>query len=337
MPMVSVILTLCGILILIGWLTGFSRNRQSDTDPDVQIDVAEEALGQLPAEGLPPALRKGESVSRVLYNMLVGLGMEPTYADGTLRGLGYAVPREQEPPTSETGELTVVSLKDEYARGALERALLVGVQLARMDDDYAHVSDGAASFEALRQRADDVERSLFDDRRRARLDFFSRAVIVLQDHVQSEADAELRSVIAQVLTHFDEALTSLQEEMSRTMAALSSEDKDLVRGDGEGLAWGSSEGLAWGDSEDRRRYYFKMGVTNSLRRSGHLSSLGHLYRFRGVNYDVEEAFQLAGAEEPLLLRAANLEFLSLISLRLTDVRRMTNERQLNRPFSQTES
>ncbi len=154
-------------------------------------------------------------------------------------------------------------------------------------------------------------------------------MIVLQDHVQSEADAELRSVIAQVLTHFDEALTSLQEEMSRTMAALSSEDKDLVRGDGEGLAWG--------DSEDRRRYYFKMGVTNSLRRSGHLSSLGHLYRFRGVNYDVEEAFQLAGAEEPLLLRAANLEFLSLISLRLTDVRRMTNERQLNRPFSQTES
>jgi hypothetical protein len=68
-----------------------------------------------------------------------------------------------------------------------------------------------------------------------------------------------------------------------------------------------------------------------------MRSLGHLYRFRGVNYDIEEAFQLAGEEEPLLLRAANLEFSALVSLRPPDVRRMTNERRLSRSHTQTES
>lgn len=318
--MLSVILTLGGILAVIWWLTGSSRHRRTDVDPEVEIEVAEEALGPL-SGGASPTLGKPELVSRVLSDLLIGVGMDPADAEATLSGLGYNVVRQQEKPEAGKGGLTVVSLKGERARAALERALLVGVQLARMDDDYAHVSDDAVAFDALRKRADDVERELFDDRMRARLDFFSRAVLVLQDQVQSEAEPERRNVIATVLARFDDELTSLQEEMSRAMAALPSDH----------------ESLAWGDSEDRRRYYFKMGVTNSLRRSGHMSSLGHLYRFRGVNYDVEEAFQLAGEEEPLLLRAANLEFSALVSLRPSDVRRMTNERRLSRSHTQTES
>ena len=282
--------------------------------------MAEEALSPLSGEA-SHTLGRPESVSRVLLDLLIGVGMDPADAEATLRGLGHNVVRQQEEPAAGKGSLTVVSLTGERARAALERALLVGVQLARIDDDYAHVSDDAVAFDALRKRADDVETSLFDDRTRARLDFFSRAVLVLQDRVQSERDAELRRVTAQVLARFDDELTSLQEETSRAMAALPSDPDSLV----------------WGDSEDRRRYYFKMGVTNSLRRSGHMSSLGHLYRFRGVNYDVEEAFQLAGEEEPLLLRAANLEFSALVSLRPPDVRRMTNERRLSRSHTQTES
>ena len=317
--MLSVVITLWGILAVIWWLTGSSRNSQTDVDPEVEIDMAEEALSPLSGEA-SHTLGKPESVSRVLLDLLIAVGMDPADSEATLRGLGHNVVRQQDEPATGTG-LTVVSLKGERARAALERALLVGVQLARIDDDYAHVSDDAVAFDALRKRADDVETSLFDDRTRARLDFFSRAVLVLQDRVQSERDAELRSVTAQVLARFDDELTSLQEETSRAMAALP-EDPD---------------GLVWGDSEDRRRYYFKMGVTNSLRRSGHMSSLGHLYRFRGVNYDVEEAFQLAGEEEPLLLRAANLEFSALVSLRPPDVRRMTNERRLSRSHTQTES
>ncbi len=77
--------------------------------------------------------------------------------------------------------------------------------------------------------------------------------------------------------------------------------------------------LLWGSSEERRLYYFKMGVTNSLRRSGVLESLGHLYGFQGVNYDVEEAYGLAARECPQLNSAAALGLGRLLSLEPAEV------------------
>ena len=314
-------LTLCAIVALIWWLTGSSQHPAPIVDPELQAEVVEDALDRLSRSG-GGALSSPQSarVGGVLLETLVAVGMEESTAVGTVERLGYDV-RVDTPEDPPPRGLTVFSMKDEHARAALERALLVGVQLARMDDDYAGVSDDTLAFASLRQRAEEVETELFDDRRRALLDFYSRAVLVLQDRIQSEPDADRRSTAAIVLGRFDAELISLQEEMSRAMAELPEDP----------------EAIFWGDSEDRRRYYFKMGVTNSLRRSGHLSSLGSLYRFRGVNYDVDEAYQLAGEEEPLLLRAASLDFSTLISLGPPDVRRLTNERALSRPVSQTES
>ena len=138
--------------------------------------------------------------------------------------------------------------------------------------------------------------------------------------MQVEQDPARKEAILRLLSSFDAELITLQEALSQSMTALP-----------------DSEQLSWGDSQDRRMYYFKMGVTNSLRRSGHLSSLGHLYRYRGVNYDVEEAFQMAGEEEPILLQAAGMDFSSLISLGASDVRRLSHRRQLRRPFTRFES
>ncbi len=316
--MLVVALTLCAIIAVIWWLTGSSRYGESSSVTEVTVSVAEEALEHLQPSVFP--VGRTDAVGPVLLDVLVGVGMDAFEAESIVRGLGYSVTSHH---TSELDErkLTVYSLKDEYARASLERALLVGIELARIDDDYAGVSDDALAFESLCERADEVETALFDDRRRALLDFYNRAALVLQDRVQTETDDSIRGVMGGVLARLDEAVEGLQEEMRERMAALPA---DL-------------EMLAWGDSTDRRRYYFKMGVTNSLRRSGHMSSLGHLYRFRGVNYDVEEAFQLAGQEEPLLLRAAQLEFISLISLGPSEVKRMTRERRLGRSIPNTES
>lgn len=318
--MLSVALTLCAILAVIWWLTGTNRSQQTD-DGDLQTEVVADALERLAVPGRGITRADGGPVGDVLYDTLVGVGMDPGEASATVAGLGYPAPERRDESIDRSGGLSVLSMKDEHARAALERALLVGVQLARMDDDYAGVSDDAQTFDALRQRADEAEAVLFDDHRRSLLDFYSRAVLVLQDSIQAETDDTKRDAIRVVLTRFDEELVSLQEEMDRAMADLP-DDPDT---------------LAWGDSEDRRRYYFKMGVTNSLRRSGHLSSLGSLYRFRGVNYDVEEAYQLAGEEEPLLLRAANLDFRTLVSLGAPDVRRMTTGRTPGRSIPNTES
>jgi len=283
-------------------------------DAVVDVDVVDEAMQRLGASG--SLSRSDQDASGdVIYDLLVEVGMNPVDAETTVRGLGFSVAAAASERSPNPSGLSVVSLKDETSRAALERALLVGVQLARMDDDHAGVSDDAVAFASLRQRADDVEMKLFDDRKRRRLDFYSRAVLVLQDRVRAERDPVLKASAAEILGRFDEELVALQDEMNLRMAELPGE-----------------ESLFWGDSEDRRRYYFKMGVTNSLRRSGHLNSLGHLYRFRGVNYDVEEAFQLAGEDEPLLLRAALLDLTTLVSLRPADVRRITSERRLVRTF-----
>lgn len=314
--MLSVALTVCAIVALIWWLTGASRTETVPEDPEVEREVVTEALTRVAGESGVTS-EKAASVGRVLYDLLVGVGMGSDEAAAAVKAFGYAPPEPRQDVEAAAG-LTVFSLKEEAARAAVERALLVGVQLARMDDDYAGVSDETVAFEALRQRADEAEALLFDDRRRARLSFYARAVMVLQDRMQAEADPEHRAAIAEVLAKFDCILTGLQEEMAAAMADLPTDD----------------ETLAWGDSEDRRRYYFKMGVTNSLRRSGVLSSLGHLYRFRGVNYDVEEAFQLAGEEAPILLQAARLDFDTLVSLRPSDVRRLTDGRRVTQPFKQ---
>ena len=304
---------------MIWWLTGTSR-QQPIEESELKPEVVGDALMCLPRSDVSVA---DGDVGTVLVDTLTGLGMGRSEALDAVKAMGYTVSdvKAPEEPKAQKRGLTVLSMGDEHARAALERALLVGIQLARMDDDYAGVSDEADSFEALREKADEVEASLFGDRRRAMLDFYSRAVIVLQDRVQSEPDASKRETAGQVLSRFDDELRKLQNEMAEAMADLPTD----------------GESVQWGDSEDRRRYYFKMGVTNSLRRSGHLKSLGSLYRFRGVNYDVEEAYQIAGEEEPLLIRAANLEFSKLIALAPADVRRLTGERRVNRIISQPES
>jgi hypothetical protein len=318
--MLSVFLTLCGILAVIWWLTGSRSRGESSDGARIDPEIADEAIRRLQQHGLDRPAVPLDAAGGVIYDLLTEIGMDGPDAELTVRGLGYDIASDLSTESSPQGGLSVVSMKDEVSRAALERALLVGVQLARMDDDYAGVSDDAIAFASLRQRADDVETRLFDDRRRRRLEFYSRAVLVLQDRVQAEGNPAVRDLVAEILSRFDEELVTLQDEMNRSMAALPDQ-----------------ETLYWGDSEDRRRYYFKMGVTNSLRRSGHLDSLGHLYRFRGVNYDVEEAFQLAGEDEPLLLRTAQLDFSTLVSLRAADVRRITKERRLNRSISNTES
>ena len=318
--MLTVVLTLFGILAVIWWLTGASRRDQRTVHEEIDADVAEEAVKRIGPGGIVAGSGGREPVGRILYELFVRLGMDAYVAMSTVRGMGCPVTEKAKKDPTQLG-LRVINLREEQSRSALVRALLVGVQLARMNDDYAGVSDEVITFDALKEKADEVEATLFDDSRRRLMDFYSRAVLVLQDQGQSEQDPDERRVIGEILERFDDELETLQEELTESMASLPAD----------------TDSIGWGGSEDRRRYYFKMGVTNSLRQSGHLDSLGHLYRFRGVNYDVEEAFQLAGEEEPVLLHAAGLEFSTLVALGPPDVRRMTQECSRPRAFPKAES
>jgi hypothetical protein len=219
--------------------------------------------------------------------------------------LGLAVP---EGAASEAAEdrpfgLLVNSRRD-LLNEALERALLVGIQIAREGDDYAKVGDDP---ETLAQRAEAAEEMLFGSGRREAYALLSKVTLVLQDMQQDAAGAERATLIRDLLAVFGDRLETLQEELAAAMAKLP-----------------DSGALKWGDSRDRRQYYFKMGVTNALRRSGSLESLGRLYWLRGVNYDVAEAYDMAAQECPVLSAAHLMDIDRLLALGPAEVRAMVD-------------
>ncbi len=190
----------------------------------------------------------------------------------------------------------------------VERALLVGIQLARADDDYAGVGDDHLDLEALARKAEAIEMDLFGDGKRDRYVFYGKAALVLQDMLQDEREAARREVLRGLLEMVDAEIDAFQEELDRSMAHIPEPDT-----------------LRWGDRRDRQLYYFKMGVTNSLRRSGQLESLGHLYRYRGVNYDVLEAYDLAAQDCPQLFAADVIGIDGLLRLASGEVRALARQ------------
>ncbi len=239
------------------------------------------------------------AVGEILVDLFDRMGLPRADGVEAVRGLGFSVVSEQrDVPFSPR----VVSYRATVLRAAIERGLLVGIELARRDDDYASVGDDAFDESVLAEHAEQIERDLFDEETRQKQLFFSRAVVALQDMVQSESEEGRRSTLGQLLECFDRALEGLRTTMDTKMAAVE-----------------PAEGLLWGDSADRRLYYFKMGVTNSLRRSGEIASLGHLYRYQGVNYDVAEAYDLAGQEIPALRQAEGLGIDRVLTMRPDEV------------------
>ncbi len=190
----------------------------------------------------------------------------------------------------------------------VERALLVGIQVARVDDDYAGVGDDHLDLEALARKAEAIELDLFGEGKRDRYGFYGKAALVLQDMLQDEKEASRREVLRGMLEMVDDQIDAFQTELDRSMAYIPEPDT-----------------LRWGDKRDRQLYYFKMGVTNSLRRSGQLDSLGHLYRYRGVNYDVLEAYDLAAQECPQLFAADVIGIDGLLQMGSGEVRTLARQ------------
>lgn len=190
----------------------------------------------------------------------------------------------------------------------VERALLVGIQLARADDDYAGVGDGHQDLETLVRKAEAIEMDLFGDGKRDRYVIYGKAALVLQDMLQDEREDARREVLRGLLAMVDARINAFQEELERSMAYIPEPDT-----------------LRWGDRRDRQLYYFKMGVTNSLRRSGQLESLGKLYRYRGVNYDVLEAYDLAAQECPQLFAADVIGIDGLLQMGTGEVRALAKK------------
>ncbi len=231
------------------------------------------------------------ALGEVLLDLMDGLGVRRDDSLDVLRGEGFEtddlVTQRPDPVQHRSGGI----------EQAIERALLVGIQVARADDDHAGVGDEFLDLEGLVRRAEVVETELFGDDRLESYSFYGKAAIVLQDMMDEEPRGSRREVLVALLEVFDDRIERLQAEMSEAMERVP-----------------EPESLLWGDGRDRRLYYFKLGVTNSLRRSRQLESLAHLYRLKGVNYDVEEAYRLASRECPPLVMADVMQIEQLLQM-----------------------
>ncbi|MDA0747042.1 MAG: hypothetical protein O2954_11015 [bacterium] len=298
---IALVLLLIGFLIFRLTSGRFSQEKRSAVPESKRYasgvgEAASKAL-QLPAlKGRPVVL--GE----VVYELMERLGVDRETAEEELRRMGLAVEAEEVDGAPLEGRLTVYRSGDGL-RELLEQALLVGIQVARYDDDYERVGDEFLDIETLSQRAETVEVNLFGEGRRERYTLCGKASLVLQDMLQGNAGEEKKEVIRCLLQVFDGELESLQQELAQAMGSVP-----------------DPGGLLWGSSQDRRLYYFKMGVTNSLRRSGRLESLGHMYRLRGVDYDVQEAYELAAQECPQLFLAGEIGIDRLLQMGPLEVR-----------------
>ncbi len=304
--LLAVLLIVAIILSLTGGFGRTKRDLEATADDKVIGTVGDVAQRALNRSGEKfPSPRGRAHFGGVLLEVMERLGVD---RDAALEDLART---DLSPQTEDAGPEGRSHLAVHRGREAweqdVERALLVGIQVARIDDDHAGVGDEVVDLETLARRAEAAEIELFGGERRERYALFGKAALVLQDMLQNERDGGRLGAIRSLLVVLDEEIRELQDELARSMAAVP-----------------ATETLLWGDSRDRRLYYFKMGVTNSLRRSGRLESLGHLYRLNGVNYDVAEAYELAATECAPLVMADRLGIDRLLGMGPSDVQGMVN-------------
>ncbi len=303
--MVYVVLIVLLILVVVFSLTR-GRGLRSEVHPEGDEALAAE-VADLVTEGREEYLPAASHpiLGGVLRELLVRLGIEAEQvlvSRGFTHGAGGMGAHEEQSRNLRAFDPA------ENMMQIVERALLVGIQVARADDDYAGVGDDHLDLEELARKAEAIEMDLFGEGKRERYVFYGKAALVLQDMLQDEKEAARREVLRGLLEMVDGQIEAFQAELDRLMAYIPEPDT-----------------LRWGDKRDRQLYYFKMGVTNSLRRSGQLESLGHLYRYRGVNYDVLEAYDLAAQECPQLLGADVIGIDGLLRMGSGEVRALARQ------------
>ena len=268
------------------WPKGKTRAEERDWIAQQVLDVCSDERVSRQMQDRKPLL------GGILVDLMERLGVAGENSANAMRVAGFRTDELVRPRSN-----LAVRRRGRGIEEALERAFLVGIQIARTDDDYARVGDEFLDLERLARRAEAVDLELFSETGLEGYSLCGKAAIVLQDMMAGEPEGARREVLIALLQVFDDRIRRFQEEMSAAMAKIS-----------------EPETLLWGEAQDRRLYYFKLGVTNSLRRSSALKSLAHLYRLKGVNYDVEEAYRLASQECPALAIADGTQIEKLLQM-----------------------
>ncbi|MBN1351765.1 hypothetical protein JXJ21_20300 [candidate division KSB1 bacterium] len=174
----------------------------------------------------------------------------------------------------------------------LTNAILFGLEIASHSDDYGKVGIEYEDQTTLAELLKRVEMQLADSEVYAKYQFYSHAIISLQDMLESKKSETEKQTIHNALDIYTQTVKALEKELRKEFRGL--DQFDL------------------GTRLDRETFYFKMGITNYLRGKNIIPELDRLYRVYGVNYQVEEAFRETTREFPVFqqILAEGLESVS---------------------------
>lgn len=167
----------------------------------------------------------------------------------------------------------------------LTNATLFGLAIALQSDDYARAGIEFEDPAFVAAQLKKVEFELFDSELYSQYNFYSHSIISLQDMLAQSRSKVDKETMRTALDNYSAQIKSIEPHLKRIFQGLYRHEL--------------------GTRHDRQLFYFKMGVTNFLRSQRIVAQLDQLYRVQGVNYPVEQAFQLVNQDFPFFQKLLN--------------------------------
>jgi len=185
-------------------------------------------------------------------------------------------------------------IEEEFAN-----ALLFGLEIALQSDDYASAGIEFEDPELVARQLAKIEFELFDAEIYQQYNFYSHALIVLQDMLEEQANPTEKETILAAIENYHQKIKEIEPRLKSKFTGQTINEL--------------------GSRKDREIYYFKMGITNYLRGKNIIPEFDRLYRIYGVNYQVDQAFQLITQKFPIFKKALTIGLKQITSWSLFEL------------------
>lgn len=184
-------------------------------------------------------------------------------------------------------------------------ATLFGLEIGLQSDDYARAGIEFENPEFAAKQLEKIEFELFDTEIYNQHQFYAHAILVMQDMLGQQRPQNEKEVLQENLKKYREKLAELESRLKFQFKGMQFEEI--------------------GTRHDRELFYFKMGITNYLRGKDIVPELDQLYRVYGVNYQVENAFQMVIQSLPVFKKLIGAGIQQLAQKSLLEIENLIHQ------------
>ncbi len=185
-------------------------------------------------------------------------------------------------PDKRTG---LFQLSRQETQKELEQAIRAGLNIARsIDDDYSQ-----AGIEYESATIDPIEVDLLDENSKQQLTLYSKLLHNLQEMCREDEFPTMKDPMEEIIARLQDKTTEIRKGLTH---------KTVL------------EDAEFGTSEDRRFYYFQLGVVQYLRSRNVIPELKDLYRpgtaESAVDYNIQEVYSFLKQNNDVLITVERL-------------------------------